>query len=357
MWGETLILSVIHKQRKVIGLLPILSVFGCMYGWCVHLRNWLYDVGFLKKTKVDAVVVSIGNIICGGAGKTPTIQLLASFLQDKVATAIVTRGYRSKMGSETTPEKISDGNGPLYCARDCGDESFWLALNTKCPVYVGKDKTISAHKATLDGAKVILIDDGMQHRKLHRDFEIVLIDALDPFGLGAFIPRGLLRDSPKRLQKADLMLAFNVKDEVHFNQLKKQLGFFSKAPVIRVEKSFSCSLDKRYKRVGLFCAIAKPMRFVDAALSLGLDVVDKLILADHNTAADLQLKNFIKQCKDKGAEAIVCTEKDFVKLTPDMSLELPLVAIRMNIQITENKDIWDETVENIIRKGKAFSLD
>jgi tetraacyldisaccharide 4'-kinase len=194
---EAYILDIIEDRKIAPGFSCLLSIVACLFKNIVRVKNWLYDKKILKGRRVKACVVSIGNIVAGGTGKTPLIKLISEYFSDAFSTAIVTRGYRSKIEKSGRSVNISSANGPIVPSIECGDEPYWLALNTKCHVWVGKDKLKSAQNAALSKNQIIFIDDGMQHRRLHRDFEIVLLDGNDPFGKGVFYQGVILGISQK----------------------------------------------------------------------------------------------------------------------------------------------------------------
>ena len=160
----------------------------------------------------------------------------------------------------------------------------------------------------------------MQHRRLKRDFEIAVVDGLDPFSKGRFVPWGLLRDSPKRLERADLIVFTHVKDLDHYAQLQKQMAPHSNAPTAAVQFEVVSRGKISARKVAVFCGIGNPERFLQTVRDLKCEIVDTLLLNDHEPVQDGRLKNFAMQCRDRGAEILLCTEKDHVKLRPDLSL-------------------------------------
>jgi tetraacyldisaccharide 4'-kinase len=347
--------EIVEDRRQAPGFLKLFAVVSYGYRLGVAVRNFLYDHHWLKSLRVDAVVVSIGNIVCGGTGKTPLIQMLAEEINQKITTAIITRGYRSEVENSEESIQVSDGKGPFFSARQCGDETFVLAKNTRSCVFAGKSKWKSALLAEKKGCKVLLVDDGMQHRKLQKDVEIVIIDGNDPWGGGYFLPRGRLRDSPKRLAKADLVVVGYVPLNEQWQKLKAELKMYTDAPLVCVDRKFALSSGEVFSRVGIFCGIAKPHYFEAAVKSNGIEIVGKLFSSDHVIPSFADLQRFAKECKAQGAQALICTEKDFVKLSPECKLDLPIVILRLHLEIIKGLEAWQNCLENIVRKGLAFS--
>jgi tetraacyldisaccharide 4'-kinase len=230
-------------------------------------------------------------------GKTPFVEMLAKkFSHRKVA--ILSRGY---------------GVVP--------DEPMMLAKKLpNVKIYIGKDRVASAEQAEMDGAELIILDDGMQHRRLFRDVEIVLHD----FENQHFLPRGMLRDSKSRLSKADFVL-----------ERGKDVQVVPVSPP-----------DIRGQKVGIFCGIARPEQFKKMVVDLGAEVVAEWFLADHQLA-DPSI--FAKKCKELGASALICTEKDFIKL-PKNSYALPVLCLEIEMVGSVEKLIEkiEEKIDNIV---------
>lgn len=272
----------------------------------VFCKNVLYDLKLIGSFRVPCTVVSVGNIVAGGTGKTPFVQMMAaSFLLRKVA--ILSRGF---------------GKIP--------DEA--LLLKRRVPhakIYVGKDRAALAAQAVKEGAELILLDDGFQHRKLHRDFDIVLVRQEDPFGKGHYLPWGFLRDSPKRLRGVDAIFS-------------KDRDFRHRTARILDEKEQEVSVQGW--KVGLFCGIANPSSFKKSVDSLGCKVIAEWFLADHEPASPVFLERFADRCKTLGAKALITTEKDFIK-GPRCSL--PIVFIEIEIEWIEGRVKWEKLIAKI----------
>ncbi len=256
----------------------------------VFLKNKAYDFKVFRPLKVSCPVISIGNIVAGGAGKTPFVQMLARHFSHR-KVAILTRM-----------------------------EDEGMLLKRDANVYVGKDRRISALKAVQEGANLILLDDGFQHRKLHRDMDIVLLSGKE----GHYLPRGFLRDSPRRLNEADAV--FRKGEDFYYTAVN--------IPPIQGSK------------VGLFAGIANPDSFKKIVLDLGIEVVAVWILADHEAAPQKKLDAFASHCKALGAKALVTTEKDFIKGPKTL---LPIHPIEIAIK-WKSKENWLKLIEKIDQK-------
>ena len=323
----------------------LLRVLSYLYRTGVVLRNSAYDLGVFKTYDVGLPVVSVGNIIAGGTGKTPFVKFLAEELSKKYRIAIVSRGYCSQI--ERTGEVIQVT--PDMDAAFCGDEPYWLARALpQVQVWVGKPRLMAAQRAKEKGAELILMDDGMQHRKLKRDVEIVLVDGEDPVGTGFFLPRGLLRDSPARLRGADCIVVIKPAVET----IEQQLRQFTEAPILFAERI--STLDLHGKKAAVFCAIGKPQKFLKAVQEAGGDVVASFFKPDHDSFYPAELQTFAEESL---ADVLVCTEKDQVKLPAEFKCSLPIVVLTSHLKIVGSETDWQGLlVEALSRKRERFLI-
>ena len=295
----------------------------CLWGFVSFWKNVLYDCRVFSSQKVACPVVSVGNLVAGGTGKTPLIHLLAARFSH-IPVAILSRGYG----------KIPDE--PLLLQRRVHHAK----------VYVGKDRVKLAQKAARDGAKLILLDDGFQYRKLHRDFDLVMLALSDPFGKGHYLPWGFLRDHPRRLKQADAILVTG-----------ERTNCFA-LPHVHLEVKVERILDVREKvidsiqgwNVAIFCGIAKPHLFKKTVEGLGAKVVLALDLADHEKMEVSHIQSFATLAKKTGAVALVCTEKDFVKLDSMVEVCLPVIFLEISLVVRGGHSIWENLIAKISQK-------
>ena len=337
---------VIQKEKKPFFLIPFFFLISTFFSLGVRLRHLAYDKGFRRVYKLPIFVVSIGNIAAGGTGKTPLIQKLIKHLDPKIRLAILTRGFLSKIEASGKVEKISDGKGCSLSVQYCGDEPYLLAKTTSVPIWVGKNRIESGYKAIAEKMQCLLLDDGMQYRSLARNLEIIMIDAKDPFGQKKFLPSGLLRDTPSQLHRADWIIANHVDSVCQYEELKKKISLYSLAPVIGM-KVFVCDAQEvAGKKVGVFCALGRPERFLQTVREIGCSIVDHVFLPDHMSFGLNELNVFAKRCKDKAAEMILCTEKDWVKLS-SFGCCIPVIALRVELEVVAGHAIWQEMLDKI----------
>ncbi len=305
------------------------------YGVGVKLRNFLYDHGTISATRCGAVVVSVGNLVVGGTGKTPFILMLAKRLIKHLRVAILLRGYKSE--AEHAPSRFVE---PHDTAKSVGDESLLLYSNLpEALVVVGKDRVKSAELACERGAEVILLDDGMQHRRLHRDIEIVLLNGKEK---GHYLPAGFLRDDPKRLAKADLVVTSQSEAAGNVVEVKN----------VCLEILFTDGRKKESLKgckVAVFCGIGFPERFL-SQVKQEAEIVATKILHDHEKMQNL--KKFAEFALEKGADFLLCTEKDRIKLSREelVDLPLPLAWTRCESVVTKNEEAFAKLIDRIMNR-------
>lgn len=359
---EVYMLDVIKRRRH--GLLftllrGILQMLSWPYRLGVGIKNWGYNSGWLKQYHPPVpVVISVGNIVAGGTGKTPTTLMIAKAFYAETQIGILTRGYRSLAEKSYSPITLCSGQGPLHSAAYCGDEPFLLADNLpKSYVIVGKDRRKGARLAAAAGVRMIILDDGMQHRQIGRDFEIVSMDADDPFGQGYFLPRGLLRDSEASLARADLVMVNYLTSSHSFEQIQAKVQKYTKVPIVGTSLSMEGLYDlqgksippSQYKRAAIFCGIANPERFKQTISATIGTIVYCRFYPDHHLFNPEQIIALCHEAKEKGADLLVCTEKDKVKLKELSSLltPIPLVWMKMGMQITHGQKHWEEFLKKV----------
>ena len=282
------------------------------------IRRWLYRRNIFKGVKVEgAFVVCVGNIVAGGTGKTPIILKLLEDLAPK-KVALLSRGYKK-------PKNPQKGTW-----EEVGDEPALIRKRfPQVELYISPDRVRSAKKAFADGHRLILMDDGMQHLRLQKDVVICAVDGEDPYGGGAYLPWGRLRDLPEMMDQADLIV-------VKGPSIGKR--------EVRVKMAMH---DKIEGKAAIFCGIAKPKQFKKSVEEMGVEVVNELFLADHQPISEKKLQRFAEESAQKGAKMLLCTEKDVVKLSGYPKMALPITALRADLLIEEGHELWDSMIQRI----------
>jgi len=326
-----------------------LSALSALYSRGLRCRHLAYDRGWFASTAVPACVVSVGNIAWGGTGKTPIVQKLAKELVSKYKVAVLSRGYRGGAEYFDPPLLVSHGSGPLVEAALAGDEAFMHALALpNVEVWSSKYRVEAARLAIARGAEVLILDDGMQHRKLKRDMEIITLDGGDHLLKQKLLPSGRLRDLPERLRCADVIIVHNA--QTNFEERSQEIRKFSDAPLIATQMSPKAESIEAIanRRVAMFCAIGRPQRFESTLRSLNTEIVDRLCVRDHSAFPKKKLTRFAENAKKKGAEMLVCTRKDFVKLP--LNLGLFPVVLDAEVSIIDGHHAWEALVKQIAVK-------
>ncbi|MGD0571897.1 MAG: tetraacyldisaccharide 4'-kinase [Sedimentisphaerales bacterium] len=333
----------------------VLNVAAVFYGLGVSLRNWLYDGGQAKshavtaaglvtsdRTQATVPVISIGNITVGGTGKTPLVVWLCNlFREQDVNCAILTRGYKAAKGES--------------------DEPGMLAKN--CPgtaVVVNPDRLAGAIEAVKKyRAQVLIMDDGFQHRRLHRDIDIVTIDAMQPFGYGRLLPAGLLREPVSALKRAKAVILTRC-DLVSKNNLTELTAAIKKinpnviitqtihSPVFAVSSEKQIPLEElKNKKIYAFCGIANPEAFLATVGLVGANIVGYKIYDDHYNYTVNDVNDIYRDAAKSGAQMILTTEKDYNKVLQPASGagELVLAYLAVRLQFVDGADRIMELIE------------
>ncbi len=290
-----------------------------LYGGLVRLRNRLYDrPATVRRAAIP--VVSVGNLTVGGTGKTPIVAWLAAQLRTMHRRpAIVSRGYGGNAGRG--PLVVSKGTGPLCGPERCGDEPFLLASSLRgVPVVVGADRWAGAEAARQQGADLVILDDGFQHRRLARDLDVVLIDARKPLGEERLLPAGRLREPLSALGRADVVLITRADPHERYPRLERLVR--EQAPAAPLlfaghrTVGFFDTQDRPAQapaRAVAFCGIGSPEPFRDDLRAEAVDVVEFRVYRDHHVYTHDELAELQRQSRAHEA-ALVTTEKDLARL-------------------------------------------
>jgi tetraacyldisaccharide 4'-kinase len=347
-------------DRLTRGLLTLAS-HG--YGVVVAARNAAYDAGVLPVHRLACRVICVGNLTAGGTGKTPTVLALAQALVRAGATpCIVLRGYA---GTRAEPSVVSDGRTVLLDWRQAGDEAVLLATRLpRVPVLVGADR-VGAGRLALRrfGPDAILLDDGFQHRRLHRDVDLVLLDAADPFGGGRLLPRGRLREPLGALRRAHGVLvthADRVADCAPLGEAIRRLSGgvpdawarHRAVCLVDVERGAEERLETlEGRKVLAVCGIGRPASFLDTLHGLGAQLVGAKAFPDHHAFREEDRRAVADAASMAGAEWILTTEKDAVRLTGQGGFGRPTFALRIALDVIRGADALERLVG--VRPGQV----
>ena len=295
------------------------------YGAAVLARNRLFDSGALPQQDVGCPVVSVGNLTVGGTGKTPMAIRVAGMLRDRgMRPAVLSRGYGGSSAAGVLV--VSDGRQLLAGPEEAGDEPVLIARRLPgVPVLAGAKRAVTGRYARENfGADVLVLDDGFQHRWIRRDLDIVLLDSREPLGNGFLLPRGPLREPPEALERAGVVVL--TRSEERGDALGGPLaGLVAGRPVLRTRirptrliATDGAELPLSHlagRRVFAFAGIARPESFRRTLEGLGADVAGFRALPDHHRYGAEDVRRIERAFDETGAEILVTTEKDGVKLS------------------------------------------
>lgn len=321
-----------------------MKILSLIYGFIMFLRNKLYDYKIKKSEKVEGVeIICIGNIVVGGAGKTPAVQyMVKKYLKENKKVGILSRGYKGKR--EKDPFLVRDFNKIYGTPYESGDEAYLHAISLNVPVVVSKNRVEGA-KYLRDNCKVdvIIMDDGFQHRKLIKNKNIILIDATNPFGNFEYLPKGRLRESLNEIKRADeiIISKSNYVDEKKLLNIKEQLKKYNKPIYIGTfeedylynMKNEKIELNKiENKNILIFSSIANPKIFFNTIKKLNPKNIEQIKFEDHHVYTEEEILEIEK--KGKNFDYIITTEKDIVKINKEI---FNLLVIKMEFKIKNDK--------------------
>jgi len=331
-----------------------------LYYFLVQLRLFLYSHDLLKKERIRVPVISIGNITLGGVGKTPFVQYLArNLLRKGFEPAILSRGYGGK--SEHSFLIVSDGKQIFSTSEKAGDEPFLLARSLSgVPVLVGKDRVKTGRYAVeAFRVKFLLLDDGFQYLKLHRDLDILLIDTTNPFGSGWLLPAGILREPVRNLSRAHLFVLTKIEGEKEVQELERLL--FSINPRAKILKAVHrpqklWELGRRKERPIIYLegrkilalsSIGNPNSFEKTLHQLEVELKESIRFPDHHRYLKRELKEVEEKALKIGAEMVVTTEKDEARLPKDFSFSFPWMVLSISLEIIEGERELEEELKKL----------
>jgi tetraacyldisaccharide 4'-kinase len=347
-----------------------LSLLALPYLCAVAVRNAYYSLVTPAVRKLSSPVISVGNITVGGTGKTPMAACLANLLlQRDRRVAILLRGYKGRnVRLDDTPQDHASRLWQLE-----SDEA--LVLKRRCPrasVMVSPDRVKAAREAIHRGANALVLDDGFQHRRLARDLDIVLVDATLPFGYEHLLPRGLLREPPRTLRRADMVILTR-SDQIHPTAralLLHRLRHLSAGnPVLQARHKIVGFTDVKGHPVAVddptvmqavvFAGIANFESFRKTVEALGIRVLAAYQYPDHHAYTLGELTGLRDVAADLEANVILTTEKDAVKLLGRWSDEAGpggsgsgscrLLAMRLEIEFDdEDGKILAEAIDQVL---------
>jgi tetraacyldisaccharide 4'-kinase len=339
----------------------LLLPFSLLLWLGVTIRNWLFDIGILKTTKVGVSVISIGNISAGGAGKTPIVEMFIEKLSGGRQIAVVSRGYGRKSKGTVV---VNDGKGNLASVEISGDEPTQLAIKFPNLIVIVDEKRVrGAQKAIELGAEIILLDDGFQNRYLHRDLNLVVMTAEEIIKDDWLLPAGNGRELMSSLKRADVLVITRCKDIQDFEQTKRTIRSKLKAIVGMQIKLKSLKLTSSNemiaigslagKKVLAFSGIGNPKSFENILTQADLIVAKHIVFADHHWYKESDINYIAQMKKQLKADFIMTTEKDAARLRERFKSFLKseqVIVVEIQQEILAGKEKLDEILKQVLQR-------
>ena len=339
--GRDGVIDKVAAAGLLVGSLPFEAI--------ARIRGMLYDAKVLPVLRLPVPVVSFGNLTVGGTGKTPAVIWCAEFLQSRgMRPGIASRGYRPPGGDEELPN----------------DESALLdeALPSVPHVW-DVDRAAAGKSLVLDhNCDVVILDDGFQHRRLHRTLDILLIDATNPFGFGHLLPRGLLREPVSALERATAVIVTraNLASRDKFGEILGRIreadpeakiaqAIHRPKAIVRADDVTEPVESIQGKKVFAFSGIGNPHAFITTLTNLGAKVVGMRSFDDHHEYTEADMQTVFDDASARGAELVITTRKDRVKTGWQEGRRLALAELRVEFEITAGKESIEGMLDWMIR--------
>ena len=323
-----------------------------LYAAVVARKNRRFDSGRLKPTDVGVPVISVGNLTVGGTGKTPMVVWLARWFREHgTRVTLISRGYGAKSGQPN-------------------DEFQEIAAQLPDVPHLQNPDRIAAAREALarEPKQVLILDDAFQHRRIARDFDLVLLDALDPFGAGRLLPRGLLREPVTSLRRAHAV-ALSRADAVSAarrDEIRRQVAAMAPhalwlelehRPAALVQHGAASMLpigSLRGRKVAAFCGIGNPAGFQHTLTACGADVIAMREYPDHFAYPPSEVDSLEKWLVTiaPAAESVVCTHKDLVKIPRQNLAGKPLLAVQIAAAFHSGQESLEERLAQLLQKAQ-----
>lgn len=353
-----------QSEKPYTAFAPLLAPPALLYHAAITLRCLYFRNKGAKR--LPGYVVSIGNLSLGGTGKTPAVFMIAQWaFQEGIRVAILSRGYggRYKGGIFV----LSDGNDICGTPREGGDEPYLLAQSLpRIPVILSRDRYLAGMEAYKRfGSRFFILDDGFQHLALGRDLDILLLDGRNPFGNGRLFPWGPLREPIGHIARADTIIVTRSEESDHFMGLQSFLeGRFPGKRVFRSnhipDKLFLSNGNivedagfLQGKKVVAFAGIARPATFEETLQRLGARVLYFKAFKDHHPFRSQDMKWLFSMSHKLGAQYLVTTEKDWVRLDEEAKGRGELGYLTIRFALHSGEDTFFSSLRRGIKESET----
>jgi len=334
----------------------MLSLLSNIFAYFVNRRNQKFDDCHLPIYKAKVPIISVGNLSTGGTGKTPFTMYIAKMLiENNIKPAIIGRGYKSKKKNGVI---VCSGNEILVDSDSAGDEMLMLANNLHIPIVTHSKKYLAAQIVEKNfNIDCIIVDDGFQHRFLHRNLDIILIDN-ETIHKPYLLPKGRLREPFSSIRRADIIcINENVKDYSSINCFLKDklvlrnqdriVGYFS------VETDALININNNENYIA-FSGIAKNQNFYNSLIEFGIKVNKHFCYSDHQNYLESEIDEIINYSIINKINTVISTEKDSVKMSRFLNKfaknNIELIYLKLSTIVNKNSDLLLSKLLNTIRK-------
>jgi len=339
-----------------------------LYSALMVFRSNLYRRGILQQRRLEVPVISVGNLMLGGTGKTPMVQYIAKFLKQHARKPVIlSRGYKGSAGG--TVNVVSTTTDILLDALEAGDEPRLLAEKMPgTPVITGRNRFTTGRFAIDSfGADILILDDGFQHLSLQRDLDLVLFNGQKRLGNGRVLPGGELREPLSALTRAHAfiitgaedILTDNVKEFIrHLGTLHPEKPIFTgtyqpENMLRRIHNGKSDFISQENARklpLYGFCGIAGPESFRKTLETTGMSLAGFHVFEDHHAYSSDNIQFLLNNAKASRAAGLVTTEKDVVKLHSIFPPDFPLLILPVQLHLSSGFDRFLTDRLNIITR-------
>jgi tetraacyldisaccharide 4'-kinase len=325
----------------------------CLYAACIHLRWGFYSSKLIRAHRLSKPVVCVGNLSMGGTGKTPTVIAIGGWLAEAGQTvSVLTRGYKGNHSGG--PFLVSDGSQILATAESAGDEPLVIARNLPgALVTVGKNRyAAGCIVETQYPVDVHLLDDGFQHLKLCRSFNLLLIDVTNPWADG-LPPMGRRREPLKALRRADAVLLTRCQQGREYEDILRivrkyhpQVQVFHSrqrlAELVQYPGGAAFPVEQIVgKKVLALSGIGNPAQFQEMLLRQGALVSARMEFPDHHRYGPADYQQILRRCRDLNIDAIATTEKDSERLDHSKMSPVLLLVTKLTFTIEEKEKFME----------------
>jgi tetraacyldisaccharide 4'-kinase len=350
-----------RHRYPFFSLATFLWVASLIFGRLARWRVILYQRGWLRQRVLPCPVISIGNLEVGGTGKTPLTILLAKTLQQKgYRPVVLSRGYKGQ-SSKRKAVVVGDGHSLLLSAKEAGDEPYLIASSLDhVPVVIGRDR-VAAGKVAIERFQphVVLLDDGFQHIRLHRDLDVVLLDASLPFGNGFLLPRGTLRGPVKTLAACHIIVLTRSTEREPYYYSQMQIAVAPR-PILRayhstvirgsiladtplrhiIPRALGDPFKATNRTVFAFSGLARNEAFWNSLEQFGWQISGSMGFKDHHNYSHNDIIQICSAAQQAKSNCLVTTEKDFFRLPQGVRIPFDLIVAGLDIDFKEHTTHW-----------------